>query len=152
LPRGRLRALVRDTSAGIRHRKHTKGETTMKKIIVGGVAAAAAAIGIAAFPVATAHADAVPPNCQVVPWGFLGLTQKRAICDGPIQPDGSWMRHRIQYVPAHYVHPSSSCSGDSYSTYCTYYEGGWVDDNIKDDETYPVTPDTIVPGEPGHLG
>ncbi len=99
-----------------------------------------------------AQATPITPNCQVAPWGFLGLTQKRAICDGPIQPDGSWVRHRIQYIPAHYVHPSSSCSGDRYSTYCTYYVGGYVDDDTKDDETYPVTPDTIVPGEPGHLG
>ncbi|MGO8940448.1 MAG: hypothetical protein ACLQLO_26195 [Mycobacterium sp.] len=102
----------------------------------------------------TASANQVPghPNCDVVPWGFLGLTQKRIICDGPIQPDGSWMRHRWQGVPAHYENPSSSCSIGSYSSHCTYYEGGWVEDDVRDDESYRVTPDTIVPGEPGHLG
>lgn len=101
---------------------------------------------------APAHADAVPPNCQVVPWGFLGLTQKRAICGGPIQPGGSWMRHRTIGVPRHYAYPSRSCSSDSYSSYCTYYPGGWVDEVDSDDETYSVTADTVLPDEPGHLG
>jgi hypothetical protein len=97
------------------------------------------------------EAKAIPPGCQLVPWGFLG-TQRRALCDGPIQPDGSWMRRRIEFYPAHYVPASSSCSGGSYSTYCTYYPGGYVDDQITDDETCPVRPETVLPDEPGDLG
>jgi hypothetical protein len=108
----------------------------------------AAAIGGFASP---AHADSVPPNCQEVPWGFLG-SKERAICDGPIQPNGSWMRHRVIGVPAHYQNPSSSCSGDSYSSNCTFYPGGYVPEIDSDNETYPVTPDTVLPDEPGHLG
>ncbi len=93
----------------------------------------------------------IPPNCQQQPWGFLGH-KVRSICDGPIQPDGSWMRRRIVGIPGHYEYPSSSCSGGSYSSYCTFYPGGWVDEVDSDDETYPVTPDTVLPDEPGHLG
>ena len=123
---------------------------TFKTALVGGVLVVGALVGLAP----TASANPVPghPNCVTDPWGFLGLTQKRIICDGPIQGDGSWMRRRWQGTPAHYVSPSSSCSYGSYSSYCSYSQGGWVDDDIKDDETYVVTPDTIVPGEPGHLG
>src|SRR5947209_5417895 len=80
-----------------------------------------------------APASAIPPNCQAVPWGFLG-SQVRAICDGPIQPDGSWMRHRVQGVPAHYEYPSSSCSGGSYYSNCTYYPGGEIAESNSDNE------------------
>jgi hypothetical protein len=108
----------------------------------------AAEIGSVASPV---HADSVAPNCNVTPWGILGI-KKREICDGPVQPDGSWIRHRILGIPAHYENASSSCSGGSYSSYCTYYPGGWVGDQISDDETYPVRPETVLPDDPGHLG
>jgi hypothetical protein len=121
----------------------------MKKLSMGAVLivlTAATTLGL------VPTAGAVAPGCQQVPWGFLGLTKKRLICDGPIQPDGSWMRHRIIGVPGHYAYPSSSCSIDSYSSYCTYYPGGWVDEVDSDDETYPVTPDTVLPDEPGHVG
>lgn len=97
-------------------------------------------------------AAALPSNCESRPWGFLGLTQVRIICDGPIQPDGSWMRQRVIGTPAHQVPASSSCSGGSYSSYCTYYPGGWVNDVIASNDTYPVRPDNVLPDEPGHLG
>jgi hypothetical protein len=120
----------------------------MKKIlaaiIVGGALTVGGTVGIA-----PAHAQ---PGCQVSPWGFLGLTKKRIICDGPIQADGSWWRRRVIGVPAHYVNPSSSCSTGSYYSHCTYYDGGWADDQWDDDETYPVRPETVLPDEPGHLG
>jgi hypothetical protein len=104
--------------------------------------------GMAIAPVAKAD---LPANCNISPFGVLRL-KTRAICDGPIQPDGSWMRRRIILIPAHYVNPSSSCSSGSYYSNCTYYPGGWVDDQIFGDETYPVRPDTVLPDEPGHLG
>ncbi|WP_186246630.1 CDGP domain-containing protein [Mycobacterium kubicae] len=110
-----------------------------------------AAAALAVSTLAAPTAGALPRGCESVPWGFFG-TQTRQICDGPIRPDGSWTRERIIGVPAHYVNASSSCSSGSYSSHCTYYPGGWVGDRIQSDETYPVTPDTVLPDEPGHLG
>jgi hypothetical protein len=109
----------------------------------------AAAIGGFASP---AHADPISPNCDKHPWGFLGLTKVRVIRDDPIRADASWMRTRIIGVPAHYQNASSSCSGGEYYSNCTFYPGGWVDAQISDNETYPVTPNNVLPDEPGHLG
>lgn len=121
----------------------------MRRLLAATVAVSAAVVPLA-LPLAPAGADPIPPNCQQVPWGFLG-SQRRAICDGPIRPDGSWMRRRVEGVPAHYQNASSSCSGGAYYSNCTYYPGGWVAEYDTDDETYVVTPDTVLPDEPGHL-
>lgn len=115
------------------------------------VGALMAATGIGGFA-SPAHANPVPPNCEKHPWGFLGLTKVRFICDDPIQPDGSWMRTRIIGMPAHYQNASSSCSGSAYYSNCTYYPGGWVEAQIDDNETYSVRADTVLADEPGHLG
>lgn len=120
-----------------------------------------AAIGIAiattlaAAPLLTATAAHANPvsghsNCDIAPWGFLG-SQRRLICDSPIVRDGSWTRERVVYTPAHFAPSYSSCSGGSYS-YCTFYQGGFVDDYITADDTYTVTADTVLADEPGHLG
>jgi hypothetical protein len=112
------------------------------------------AVGIALTAVigtAPAHADIIG-NCERHPWGFLGLTQERVICDGPIQPDGSWMRRRVIGVPGHWVSAGSDCSYGSYSSHCSYHDGYYQEEIIKDDETYPVRPETVLPDEPGHLG
>jgi hypothetical protein len=122
----------------------------MRTTITAATVAVAASLSWASVTLAT-PAHAIPPNCQAVPWGFLG-TQIREICDGPILPNGSWMRHRVEGVPAHIAPASSSCSGGMYSSYCTYDPGGYVAEYDSDDETYPVTPDTVLPDEPGHLG
>lgn len=98
-----------------------------------------------------APAAALPPNCISQPWGFLG-TQVRQICDGPLLPNGSWMRHRVEGVPAYYANPSSYCSGGAYYSSCSYDPGGYVAERDTDNETYPVTPETVLPDEPGHLG
>jgi hypothetical protein len=111
---------------------------------------AAATLAMCALTMAPTAA-AIPPNCQTAPWGFLG-SQTRQICDGAIRADGSWLRRRVVGVPAHYVNASSSCYSGSYSSHCTYYPGGWADDQISSDETYPVTVETVLPDEPGHLG
>jgi hypothetical protein len=106
----------------------------------------------AAFAIAApAHADSIPPNCEHRDWGFLRL-KDRFICDGPIQPDGSWMRTRRIGIPRHYEYPTTECSGGDYYSSCTSYPGGWVAAKWDDDETYPVTPDNVLPDEPGHLG
>lgn len=97
-----------------------------------------------------AHAEPVS-GCQSVPWGFLGLTQQRQICDGMINPDGGWNRARVILVPAHYVPFTRSTYGGRYysSTSCS---GGYpVGDRIISSEVYPVYPDTVLPDEPGHL-
>jgi hypothetical protein len=106
-------------------------------------------IGAATIHAPAAKAD-VPPNCEARPSGFLGL-KTRDICDGPIRQDGSWMRHRIIGIPAHYENPSSDCSSSEYSSHCTYYPGGWVSERDFDDETYSVTASTVLPDEPGHM-
>lgn len=95
----------------------------------------------------SANADPPPPGCARVP--LLGLNpQILEMCDGPINPDGSWERARRYWHPQ-YVH--SSCGG-------VYYYGGcpqWAHDVIPAErsgiETYTVTADTIPPGEPGHI-
>lgn len=115
----------------------------MVAIMAGGIIG----VGIAVAP----PASALPPGCVSQPWGFLG-SQTRQICDDPIRPDGSWLRRRIIGVPAHYRNASSSCSGGTYYSSCTFYPAGWVAEYDTDDETYVVTPDTVLPDEPGHIG
>ena len=122
----------------------------MRTTVTIAIIAAGASLSLTSVTAAP-PASAIPPNCQAVPWGFLG-SQIRAICDDPIRPDGSWMRHRVEGVPAHYEYPSSSCSGGAYYSNCTYYPGGQVAERDTDDEYYVVTPDTVLPDEPGHLG
>jgi hypothetical protein len=108
-----------------------------------------AGLGLVLFT-PTAHAD-MPPKCQAQPWGFLGMDGVRAICDEPIRPDGSWMRHRVIGHPAYVAKPSTHCSYGSYSSDCYYDEGGYVPERDSDDEWYPVTPDAVPGGEPGHM-
>jgi hypothetical protein len=62
----------------------------MKKMIVSGLAAAAASIGIAAFPVATAHAEGCAAGGGGP--GFGGY------CDSDYWPDGSYMHCVKVYV------------------------------------------------------
>lgn len=114
----------------------------VNRIVVGTLSAAVlAATGLGWATVAKAD-----PGCQTALWGFLG-SQRRAICDGPLRPDGSWLRARVIFTPAHNI--PVFCSG-SYFISCS--GGGWVDTTITDQESYPVTPDTVLPDEPGHLG
>lgn len=107
----------------------------MKKLIIGGLAALAI-VGVAPTP--TASAD---PGCQTMLWGFLG-SQRRTICDGPIQPDGSWMRVRAVWWPERWV-----------PTTCGRYScwGGYWQDAGGTREVYPVNPTSVLPDEPGHL-
>jgi hypothetical protein len=93
----------------------------------------------------TANAD-VKLGCEDIPWGFL-WTQTRSICDGPIQPDGSWVRFRMVWIPAHEVPTRTSCGTYSCSTSGGYWQNEQVFEKVK----YPVRPETVVPGEPGWL-
>ncbi|QBP29758.1 hypothetical protein SEA_TYPHA_103 [Mycobacterium phage Typha] len=102
----------------------------------------AALIAAAAIPLVPAPTASADPGCRTDLWGFLA-SQRRLICDGPIQPDGSWKRVRVIYTPAHRVPVSCgrySCWG-----------GYWVDQSIWSQESYPVRPETVLPDEPPHI-
>jgi hypothetical protein len=117
---------------------------TMAGVLLG-IAITTTAVGFAAAP---AHADA---GCKIERWGFLG-SQLRTLCDGPVSSDGSWSRHRIIVVPAHYSTPICTSGGGSYSSY-THCSGGYlIRERLVSDDTYPVRPETVLHDEPGHLG
>lgn len=61
--------------------------------------------------------------------------------------DGSWIRFRMIWTPAHQVPFRTSCS-----TYtCTSSGGYWVNEQIFSKEKYPVRPETVLPDEPAWL-
>lgn len=106
-----------------------------------GAVLAGGAIGLAA------QADATPGiGCETIRWGFLG-SQRRTVCDGPVQPDGSWVRAREVWTPGGYVPLSTYCSRYS----CTSSGGYYREQSTQAFETYVVTPGTVLPDEPGHL-
>lgn len=124
----------------------------MSNTITRALTATAVATGLAgAAFVGTAIGHALPSNCVSQPWGFLG-SQTRQLCDDPIRADGSWLRNRIVGRAGYYQYAHSQCSYGTYSGGCTYYPAGWVAEYHSDDEWYIVTPDTILPDEPGHIG
>jgi hypothetical protein len=116
--------------------------TMIMRLLLAIMAASAlilAAIGSFAGP---AHAD---PTCQTDPFGPFG-SQRRTLCDGPILNDGSWSRERTIWVPGHEQWPICT----SQQSFCpTPY---WVKETMISDQTYPVSPDTVLPDEPGHVG
>ena len=95
-----------------------------------------------------ACADPLPPNCVQQYWlyGLRGTT--RTLCDGPIRADGSWERRRNFYADTRYV--PVTCSWTRWGGGCS---GGYTlpvfDTGI---ESYIVTPATVLPDEPGHIG
>ena len=117
----------------------------MKKIIIGGLAVLAIGLGMA--PAANADPFGVSRHgLREDPLGLPGLpaTQHR---DGPVQADGSWMRYRVIWAPAHHVAASSYCG-----TYSCSYSGGYdVDESIVAKESYVVFPSNVLPDEPGWL-
>jgi hypothetical protein len=115
--------------------------------VVRRLSVAAAVVALAgAAPEANATPVTGVAGCDVAPWGFLG-SQRRVICDAPIRPDGSWMRERVIVTPAHQV--PFTCYHSAYTSSCS--GGYWVDRVVDSEESYPVTPDTVLPDEPGHL-
>ena len=113
------------------------------RLTFAGAPAAAIMFMISCAPIANSD---VQPGCESVPWGFLG-SQTRSICDGPLHADGSWIRYRMVWVPAHEVPIRTSCS--TYS--CTTSGGYYVNEQIISKEKYPVRPETVLPNEPGWL-
>lgn len=111
----------------------------MFKHITATFAALTVAAGIVAAP---AQAD-YNVGCQKSPFLYGLRMTNRTICDGPIREDGSWMRIRNFYSPQYWR--SGWCSRYSCSS------GYWVQEFDRTDGPYPVTPDTVLPDEPGHL-
>lgn len=91
--------------------------------------AAAPVIAAMLFCAAPASAD---QDCQSAPVLGVNPPQVRTICDTPINPDGSWMRIREYW----YAHGQSTQDAT----------------DLVDSKVYVVTPDTVPPGEPVHLG
>jgi hypothetical protein len=111
--------------------------------------AATIAVGFAA----PAAAEPLPPGCQSQFWmygGLFGRGTTRFICDGPVQPGGSWTRTRLFYDEAYIAPARSSCSGGYYYSSCIYYPARQVEELVVKD-VYQVTPTTILPDEPGHI-
>lgn len=126
---------------------HTIHRRTAVKLILAGLVGGT----IAGAAIALAAPSSADPGCETIPWGFLG-SQRRDICDGPLRPDGSWMRARVIRTPAHQT--QTSCYGFSagslYNMSCSPSQ--FVPEQINDRQLYPVTPDTVLPDEPGYLG
>ena len=127
----------------------------MRRIAAGAVLAAAPAmIALGAAP--ASHAATDPGmGCETIHWGFLG-SDRRQICDGPKQSDGSWQRTRTIFTPA-YIKPFK-CSHDSFLDNTVFANnnfscsGGYqVPQTTETQESYVVTPGTVLPDEPGWL-
>ena len=107
------------------------------------LAAALLAAGVTA-PAASANTD----NCTEQFW-MMGLrAAERTICDGPQAADGSWMRTRSFTAPAFTADGYSVCYGYGFCTFTMPKEVAAIDTA----ETYRVTPETVLPDEPGYLG
>lgn len=102
---------------------------------------------------AATRADADPPGMKCVDqfWLIPFQSNRRTICDGPIQSDGSWTRLREFYSPAHTIPARSSCYGGRYSSSCTYYPERFVPMSSQGVENYIVTPATVLHDEPGRI-
>ena len=115
-----------------------------------GVAALVTAGAVAAGLVSPAAASAapLPPNCTSQFW-MVGLrAATRYICDGSAGSDGSWMRTRAFYAPAYVADGYAVCYS---SAFCTLTPAKSVP--VMDvRESYRVTPETVLPDEPGYMG
>ena len=116
-----------------------------RRIAAGAVLTAAPAL-IALGAAAASNAATDPGmGCETIHWGFLG-GDRRQICDGPRQADGTWQRTRTIFHPAYFK--PFRCDSQVFFT-CS---GGYpVAQEIKAQETYVVAPDTVLPDEPGWL-
>lgn len=122
-----------------------------------GAAVAGITMGIVGIGAAS-PAEAAPPGCQEIVWGAFG-NQLRLICDGPRNPDGSWMRNRVIGIPAGYRNGSSQCYGGAilagYTwgfSNCQNSPSGYYPQVTFSDDHYLVFPNNVLPDEPGYLG
>jgi hypothetical protein len=117
----------------------------VRRVAAGAVLVAAPAVIALAAPAVSNAGTAPGIGCETVHWGFLGL-ERRKVCDGPTQADGSWQRTRTIWHPG-YFQPLR-CDSAVFFT-CT--GGHYVPENLEAQETYTVTPSTVLPDEPGWL-
>src|ERR1700712_2965346 len=90
----------------------------LRNLLAATVIAAAAMM----FCSSPASADPPPPGCVRDP--IFGLNpQIRKICDGPINPDGSWQRAR-QFTHPEFVH--STCGNYAYHTHAGFFCPDWA--------------------------
>ena len=98
---------------------------------------------------APAEANTPPPGCVSQYWlygGLFGRGTTRTICDGPIQADGSWQRGREFFDAPRYI--PMTCSWGYYGGSCV---GGYWLGEFDLVDYYVVTPDSILPDEPGWI-
>ncbi|MET0704607.1 MAG: hypothetical protein ABWY93_33585 [Mycobacterium sp.] len=116
------------------------------------VAVLAAAPALIAVSTATSSQAQMAPSpgmgCETVHWGFLGF-DRRQICDGSKQADGTWQRTRTVFTPS-YVKPLT-CNSSSSGTLVQCTGGYAVPETTQTQESYVVAPDTVLPDEPGWL-
>lgn len=121
-----------------------------RRIAAGAVLAIAPAF-IALGTAASSQAQTAPSpgmGCETVHWGFFG-SDRRQICDGAKQADGTWQRTRTVFTPS-YVKPLS-CNLNSWGTSVSCTGGYPVPETTQAQESYVVAPDTVLPDEPGWL-
>ena len=130
--------------------------TTSRRMrrLAGGVVWSAASALIAMGAPAVGHADPGPTagptmGCEVIHWGAFG-NDRRKVCDGPLQPDGSWQRIRTVFTPERDT-PVSCDSNPYHPENGSQCHGGYRPEALQSQEAYPVTPDTVLPDEPGWL-
>lgn len=138
----------------------TTTSNRMRRLACGAALAAAATL-IPTGASAVGHADPGPTpgpaiGCETINWGAFGM-QRRKICDGPQQPDGTWQRTRTIYSPALHLgspclHSSTYPDGDDTMvnslTDCSPHD---YPESVSNQESYPVAPNTVLPDEPGWL-
>ena len=136
---------------------NTTTSPAMRRVARGAVLAAATAlIGLGAPAVGHADTDPGPTagpgmGCEtIMHWEGMFSLHRRKVCDGPIQPDGSWQRTRVIWVPAYTV-PSPCFRDFDNSNSAIDCNPRYSPQRTLDQETYPVTPDTVLPDEPGWL-
>lgn len=111
----------------------------------------AAAVGLAVavgLGLTAPVASATPENCVEQFWRYGLRSATRIICDSPITADGSWTRGRGFFAPAYTTDGYSVCYSE---VFCTYTPPRVVAElDVRD--YYRVTPETVLPDEPGHVG
>lgn len=136
------------TVAGMRPRRALRLARTAIGV---GVVVFVLALG-ALWASSQSKADPYPSGAKCVDqfWLIPFQSNRRTICDGPILPDGSWIRLREFYSPAHRVPLRTSCYG-TYSFSCTTTGGYTAERTSNGIESYSVRPETVLADEPGHI-
>jgi len=111
-------------------------------------AAAALAAAFIAAGCTAPVAGATPENCTEQFWRYGLRAATRIICDSPITADGSWTRGRAFTAPGYVADGISVCYSAVFCTFTPAREVAALD--VR--EYYRVTPETVLPNEPGHIG